>query len=139
VDVRIWGHYVVIDGREFTFYRHPIAAFDISPTDDGDQRWKAYSFVRNVHDLWLPEQFKRICSAIDMLPADLNFEVEVSAQSEIQSRDQESASRSGLSQQFGGYSVADEPRVVADGQQSAQPMTPDVTVGTGNSKKKKKT
>ncbi|KAF2817510.1 uncharacterized protein BDZ99DRAFT_513751 [Mytilinidion resinicola] len=67
--VRIWGHYAVINGRDITFYRHPITKFDISPTAEGDQRWKAYTFVRNIYDLWLPEHFKKICSAIDMLPA----------------------------------------------------------------------
>lgn len=72
--VRIWGHYAIINGRDFTFFRHPIAKFDISKTVQGDNRWMAYNFVRNVYDLWLPEHFKRICSAIDMLPADLNFE-----------------------------------------------------------------
>jgi hypothetical protein len=121
--VKIWGHYAVIDGEDAKFYRHLIAEFSISPTEEGDQRWKAFIFVRNVYDKWLPEHFKRICSAIDMLPADLNFEV--SAQSEL---------HSGLSQQFEGY-VVDEP--VADGQQSARPITPDATTGTGTNHPKK--
>jgi hypothetical protein len=29
----------------------------------------------NILDLWDPDYFKRICSAIDMLPPDLNFEL----------------------------------------------------------------
>ena len=107
MDVRIWGHYAVLNGKDFTFYRYPIAEFNISKTAQADNRWLAYTFVRNVYDLWLPEHFKRICSAIDTLPADLNFEV--SDQSESQVPDQELASsRPGLSQRFENHSLADE-------------------------------
>lgn len=34
----------------------------------------AYKSVRNVYDLWVPEHFKRICSVIDSLPADSDFD-----------------------------------------------------------------
>jgi hypothetical protein len=64
--VRVWGHYAVVNGRDSTFHRHIIANFNIS-----NSRWAAYTFVRNVYDLWLPEHFSRICSVIDLLPADL--------------------------------------------------------------------
>jgi hypothetical protein len=135
-DVRIWGHYAVINRKDFTFYRYPIAEFNISPTAEGDQRWKAYAFVRNVYDLWLPEHFKRICSVIDMLPADLDFEV--SNQPEPQYPDQELASsRSGLSQPLDDYTLADE-RGIQHSQPSIQQMTPDTTVQTGSSKSKRK-
>ncbi|KAF2182073.1 hypothetical protein K469DRAFT_740566 [Zopfia rhizophila CBS 207.26] len=77
VDIRIWGHYAVIDGRDATFYRHPIGEFSIKNTE-------------------LDRGKRRICSAIDMLPTDLNFEV--SDQPEPQFPDQERASsNSGLS------------------------------------------
>ncbi|OCK74472.1 hypothetical protein K432DRAFT_257283, partial [Lepidopterella palustris CBS 459.81] len=71
LEVRIWGHYAIIYGKDVEFYRRSIAEFSISPTARGDERWTAYSFVKNVYDLWLPEQYKRISSVIDMLPADL--------------------------------------------------------------------
>lgn len=80
--VRVWGHYAVINGKDFTFYRHLIAKFNISKTEQGDNRWTAYTFVQNIYDLWLPERFSRICSVIDMLPANLNFKV--SEQPELQ-------------------------------------------------------
>jgi len=73
-DVRIWGHYAVIDGKNVKFYRHLIWKFIFAPSGQGDQRWKAYNFVKNLYDLWLPDHFKRLCSAVDLLPADLNFE-----------------------------------------------------------------
>jgi hypothetical protein len=72
--VRIWGHYVAIEGINIKFHRHLISKFIFAPSGEGDQRWKAYKFVRNVYDLWLPKHFERICSAIDMLTFDLSPE-----------------------------------------------------------------
>lgn len=74
-DVRIWGHYIVIDGKDAKFYRHLISKFIFAPSGEGDQRWKAYKFIKNVYDLWLPKHFERICSVIDMLPTDLSFDI----------------------------------------------------------------
>jgi hypothetical protein len=41
VDVRIWGHIVVVDGKDPEFYREPIGKFDISKTAQTDNRWIA--------------------------------------------------------------------------------------------------
>jgi len=134
--VRIWGHYAVIDEDDFTFYRHPIAKFDISKTEQGDNRWTAYTFVQNIYDLWLPERFLRICSVIDMLPANLNFKV--SEQPELQSQDPELASsRLELSQQLEDYSLADK-GVIPDSQPSVNLITLEATINTGSSNSKKK-
>jgi hypothetical protein len=72
--VRIYGHYPVIDGPKTTFYRHPIREFSFTELD-GKEKWTAYKFTKNVYDKWVPTHFKRISSAIDKLPPDLNFEV----------------------------------------------------------------
>jgi len=77
--VRIYGHYPIIDGPNTTFYRHPIHKFDFT-TLDGKEKWTTYKFTKNVYDIWMPTHFKRICSVIDQLPADINFSV-----SELQS------------------------------------------------------
>jgi hypothetical protein len=88
----------------------------------------------NVLDFWVLDHFKKICSAIDILPADLNFDV--SDLSEPQRPDPELASsRSGLSQQLEGYSLADG-RAIPD---SNQPITPDTTMAGSSHSKKKKT
>ncbi|KAF2175363.1 hypothetical protein K469DRAFT_743364 [Zopfia rhizophila CBS 207.26] len=132
--VRIWGHYT-INGRYFTFFRHPIAKFDISKTVQGDNRWMAYNFIRNIYDLWLPEHLKRICSTIDMLPVDLNFEV--SDQPEPQFPGQELASlHSGLSQRFEDYSLANN-GVIPDSQPGVQQITPDTTIPSESIKSKR--
>jgi hypothetical protein len=123
VEVRIWGHYAVINDEGAKYYRHSIAEFNISPTVREDNRWAAYTFVRNVYDLWLPKHFERICSVIDMLPADLNSVI-------AELRLEQSASRSGLSQQFEGHGVGD--RAVPEGQPSGQPITPDTAFRTGS-------
>ncbi|KAI9683913.1 MAG: hypothetical protein M1829_004248 [Trizodia sp. TS-e1964] len=97
-NIRIWGHYPIINGKDITFYQHQIAEFSISKTagGKGDNRWRAYTFVRNIYDLWVPAHFERICSVIDMIPEDLDFEVSGMPPSE----------ESGLSQVFDDQSLA---------------------------------
>ncbi|EQL31617.1 hypothetical protein, variant [Blastomyces dermatitidis ATCC 26199] len=78
--VRIYGHYAVLEGEKMNFYRHPIHKFDFT-TLDGKEKWTAYKFTRNVYDIWMPTHFKRICSAIDQIPPDVDFHI---SQSELQ-------------------------------------------------------
>lgn len=70
--VRIYGHYPVIDGEDTKYYRHPIRSFDFTALD-GKERWTAYRFTKNAYEHWVPLHFKRICSAIDQLPLDLDL------------------------------------------------------------------
>ncbi|CAJ2508421.1 Uu.00g134470.m01.CDS01 [Anthostomella pinea] len=120
--VRIWGHYAVIDGQDVSYFRHPIAKFDISPTAEGDQRWKAYSFVRNVQDLWVPDHFTKICSVIDALPTELSFDDDFGPS-------EGSASRSGLSQELDCSSLVDEQAtILAQGGLYAHPVSPNTTM-----------
>jgi hypothetical protein len=72
--VRIYGHYPIIKGNETTYYRHPIHTFDFTALD-GREKWTTYKFTKNVYDMWMPTHFKRICSVIDDLPPDIDFEV----------------------------------------------------------------
>ncbi|KAH8754803.1 hypothetical protein F5883DRAFT_390413, partial [Diaporthe sp. PMI_573] len=90
------GHYPVIE-EKVTYYRYPIHKFDFTALD-GKEKWTAYKFTKNVYDLWMPEHFKRLCSVIDQLPADLSFEL--SEQSELQFQD------SGLSQELQDYALS---------------------------------
>jgi len=84
--VRIYGHYAIIEGDKTTFYRHPIRTFDFTE-QDGKEKWTAYISTMNMFDYSLELQ-KRICSAIDDLPPDIDFDPSQSAsfsQSEPQS------------------------------------------------------
>ena len=99
VDVRIWAHLIVMNGDDPEFYREPIAKFNIEKTAQADNRWIGWTVTMNILDLWVTDHFKLICSAIDMLPAGLNFEV--SELSELQSANPYPvSSSSGLSQQL---------------------------------------
>ncbi|KAI9779203.1 MAG: hypothetical protein M1816_003643 [Peltula sp. TS41687] len=77
-NVRIYGHYPVIDGKVIKYYRHPIHAFDFTVLE-GKEKWTAYKFTKNVYNNWMPSHFKRICSAIDKIPSGINFELSQSA------------------------------------------------------------
>lgn len=72
--VRIYGHYPVITGKDTKYYRHPIYDFSFT-TLDGRDKWTAYRFTKNVFDMWMPGHFENICSAINQLPRELNFDV----------------------------------------------------------------
>ena len=72
--VRIYGHYAVIEENKTTFYRHPIREFSFTE-QDGKEKWTAYKFTKNVYDHHSLELHKLICSAIDGLPAGINFDL----------------------------------------------------------------
>ena len=68
-NVRLYGHYPVIDGATITFYRHSIRSFYLTDMD-GKDKWTAYKFVKNVYEIWMPKHLARIRSVIDELPSD---------------------------------------------------------------------
>lgn len=90
--VRIYGHYPVINGKDTTYYRHPIHTFDFTALD-GKEKWTAYKFTKNIYDIWMPTHLKRICSVIDKLPSDINFEVSELPSSEASGLSQQSLSQ----------------------------------------------
>lgn len=68
-NVRIYGHYPVIEGSKTTYWLYPLLAYDLMEPNS-TKRWVAYTFTRNVYDIFMPAIFKRICSAIDALTLD---------------------------------------------------------------------
>ena len=98
--VRIYSHYPVIDRDKTTFYRHPIREFSFTELD-GKEKWTAYKFTKNVYDIWMPTHFERICSVIDGLPSDIDFEL--SQQSELQFSES-----SGLSQELDSHHLSQQ-------------------------------
>ena len=48
--VRIYGHYPVINGKDTTFYRHPIHKFSFTALDR-KEKWTAYKFTKNIYNL----------------------------------------------------------------------------------------
>ena len=76
--VRIYGHYAIIENDKTTFYRHPIKKFDFT-SEEGKDKWTALTLTKNIYDIWKPIQHERICSAIDDLPSDIDFDLSQSA------------------------------------------------------------
>lgn len=74
--VRIYGHYPVIEGDRTTFWRDPIRSFDFT---DGEEKWTAYKFVKNVYDQISLKLHKLICSGIDDLPTGISFDLSQNA------------------------------------------------------------
>ena len=124
-NVRIYGHYPIINGKKTTFYRHPVHEFSFTALE-GKEKWTAYKFTKNVYDIWMPSHLERICSAIDKLPSDLDFEV--SEQSEP--RESESHHLYGQSS-HDGASLLEE----ADGSQSSCVGSHNVTSDTSLSER----
>ncbi|KAL7924679.1 hypothetical protein ACQKWADRAFT_285659 [Trichoderma austrokoningii] len=87
--VKIYGHYPVIDKAtaKLEYCRHLILKFYFTERN-GKDKWAAYQFTKNVYDLWMPEHFERICSAIDQIKPesfDLGALVETGLSSELES------------------------------------------------------
>ena len=83
--VRIYGHYALVNESETTVYRYPVRNFVFTELD-GKEKWTAYTITRNIYDKHVPILHARICSALNDLPADLDFEV--SQQSELNFQDE---------------------------------------------------
>ena len=125
--VRIYGHYPVIEATKTTFYRHPIHKFSFTALE-GKDKWTAYKFTKNVYHTWMPTHFTRLCSVIDALPVDINFEL--SQQSELQFSEQ-----TGLSQDLANQNLSaantESASSVQDDESQLQPLeavgTPDTS------------
>jgi len=122
--VRIYGHYPVIEAAKTTFYRHPIHRFSYTGLE-GKDKWTAYKFTKGVYRTWMPAHFTRLCSVIDALPAELNFDL--SQQSELRFSEQ-----TGLSQDLANQNLSAESALSAqDDDSQLQPLgtseTPDTS------------
>ncbi|TKA66907.1 hypothetical protein B0A55_11659 [Friedmanniomyces simplex] len=95
--VRVYGYYAEIEESGTKYYRHPIREFSFTELD-GKEKWTAYRFTKNLYDYWMPMHSKRICSAIDQIPAGISFS---ESQSELHFTEQ-----TGLSQDMSANCIA---------------------------------
>lgn len=65
--VRIYGHYPLIDGGKTSFYRHSIHKFQFT-VFEGEEKWTAFKFTRNVYGVFASMHLEIIRAAIDQLP-----------------------------------------------------------------------
>ena len=64
-DARLYGHYAIVQGENWTYYRYRIRKFDL--TDD-NSLLAIHSFVRNILKSHLPEHVQRLRDALAALP-----------------------------------------------------------------------
>ena len=122
------------------YHRCVIAKFDIVPLIQGDKRWTTPLFVQNAQDLWAPDHFQMICSAVDKLPPGLHFEVTRDLEAESSERSAlspqiehfaQSLERLGLSRRLEGSNIANEPQI------DNHPITLDASTHPVGRKKKR--
>ncbi|KAL7917247.1 hypothetical protein ACQKWADRAFT_326069 [Trichoderma austrokoningii] len=73
-------HRQILAFSEIKYYRYPIRNVSFIELD-GQKRWVAYQFTKNIYDVWMPDHFKRITSAIDQIPANVDFGVQALSES----------------------------------------------------------
>jgi Fatty acid desaturase len=130
--VRMYGHYATIEKMKTTFYRHPIREFSFTELE-GKDKWTANKFTKSVYRIWMPTHFKRICSVIDALPADVNFEL--SQQSELHFSEQTGLSQDLANQNLSTFSTESRLSVHDDDSQllPLDPLgTPDTSFTKGS-------
>ena len=71
--VRIYGYHPVVVNTGTTIWRHPIRQYNFTELN-GRDKWAAYSFTKNLYDIWVPAHLKRISSALDDISPDMGLE-----------------------------------------------------------------
>ncbi len=65
-DARVWGHYALVEGEKWTYYRHHIGKFDIA--HEKRDLLALHNFARNVLTVYAPKLLKRLQQAVAALP-----------------------------------------------------------------------
>jgi len=65
-DARVWGHYALVEGEKWTYYRHHVGKFDIAHEER--DLLALYNFARNVLTVYAPKLLKRVQKAVAALP-----------------------------------------------------------------------
>ncbi|KAL9126206.1 MAG: hypothetical protein Q9217_004713 [Psora testacea] len=64
-DARLYGHYAIVQGEKWTYYRYPISKFDLTKKDS---LLAIHNFVRNILKSHLPGHVQRLKDALAALP-----------------------------------------------------------------------
>ncbi len=65
-DARLYGHYALVEGEKWTYYRHHIRHFDIAHEER--DLLALHNFARNVLTVYAPKLLKRLQKATAALP-----------------------------------------------------------------------
>jgi hypothetical protein len=71
--VVIWAHYPVVGSKTTTFHVHKVKRIFLSDSV-GKAKWTPYKFALAIYEHWAPVLLSKLCSAIDQIPTDLNFD-----------------------------------------------------------------
>lgn len=64
-DARLYGHYAIIEGDKWTYYRYRIRKFDLI---DNNSLLAIHNFVRNILKSYLPKHLRRLKDSVAALP-----------------------------------------------------------------------
>lgn len=64
-DARLYGHYAIVQGQKWTYYRYRIRKFDLT---DNNSLLAIHNVVRNILKFHRPEHLRRIKDAVAALP-----------------------------------------------------------------------
>ncbi|KAI9777081.1 MAG: hypothetical protein M1816_004919 [Peltula sp. TS41687] len=64
-DARLYGHYAIVQGEKWSYYRYPVRKFDLT---DYNSLLAIYNFVQNILKSHLPEHLQRLQDALAVLP-----------------------------------------------------------------------
>ena len=95
--MRIYSHYSVIEKDKTTFYCYSIHTFDFTALNK-KERWTVYKFIKNVYDHHSLKFHELICSGIDDLSADINFDLSQFFSQSTPQNSQQSNTESALSE-----------------------------------------
>ncbi|KAK5121209.1 hypothetical protein LTR16_004377, partial [Cryomyces antarcticus] len=96
----------------------------------GMEKWTAYTFVKNVYDIWMPTLLRKISSAIDDLRPEPDFELSHGLEAQI-------SETSGLSQELENQNLAEVPNSQSS-HKDLQQITPDTSTQAEKPAPKKK-
>ena len=65
--VKIYGHYAIIEGTKLTFYRYRVKTFTLGPGEDTGSWKKTHDFVREIYSEFYPTHLKRIQDALKQM------------------------------------------------------------------------
>ena len=126
-EVRTYGHYPTIHGSNTKYYRHRLRQFGF--IDPGSvEKWTAYKFTMNIYEVWMPEILRRIKSAVDDLPSDVNFHVGEPSQASETPSTASSAPESSIVDDTTHSEAASEQKAASEPAATSKPATPDTSV-----------
>ncbi|KAH8730284.1 hypothetical protein GQ44DRAFT_723720 [Phaeosphaeriaceae sp. PMI808] len=115
--VRLYAYYPAITGGKVTIWRHTIKKYYL----DDDTMWTAWSFTKNVYDIFNPLHINRIHSAIDDLCLKLRGGTNSGLENAVTSTLSES---SGISQSLEAHSL----NGIAEAAPGSQKLTPNTSI-----------